>query len=97
MHAFSVIEEETKETETNSAPTPVKKGIFGRWGSSKQDKAKTPGTPPNSPEPVRAPASEPEQGKSILSNLLHILRVPLSSVELLEVPKYRSQAINSRS
>ena len=59
---FSVIEEENKEeTENSSAPAPVKKGIFGRWGSS--SKAKIPGTPPNSQEPVRTPNVEPEQGK----------------------------------
>ena len=56
---FSVIEElETSKEET--APTPVKKGIFARWGSSK---AKTPGTPPNSPEPVRTHTVELEQVK----------------------------------
>lgn len=61
FNVFSVIEEENiEEIENSSAPAPVKKGIFGRWGSSK---AKTPGTPPNSPEPVRTPTVEPEQGK----------------------------------
>ena len=58
LACFSVIEE--LETKEETAPTPVKKGIFARWGSSK---AKTPGTPPNSPEPVRTPTLEPEQGK----------------------------------
>ena len=63
FNVFSVIEEENKEeTENSSAPAPVKKGIFGRWGGS-SSKAKTPGTPPNSPEPVRTPTVEPEQGK----------------------------------
>ena len=63
FNVFSVIEEENKEeTENSSAPAPVKKGIFGRWGGG-SSKAKTPGTPPNSPEPVRTPTVEPEQGK----------------------------------
>jgi hypothetical protein len=41
---------------------PVKKIIFGHWGEG-SSKDKTTGTSPNSPEPVKTPTLEPEQGK----------------------------------
>ena len=36
--------------------------ILGHWNEG-SNKAEIPGTPPNSPEPVRTPTVEPEQGR----------------------------------